>query len=100
MAGVGFAIKPYYALLWLALECWLQLRNPAARAWLRRENQAIVGVQIVYAVAALLFASNYLDVISMARAAYFLPQEQSVPTVSTRLPVRLAPVPVPKLCSA
>ena len=69
LAGVAFAIKPYYALLWLAIEGWLQLRNTAARAWLRPENRAIVGVQIPYAGAALLLASDYLDVVEMAMVA-------------------------------
>ena len=70
LAGLGFAFKPHYALLFLVVEFWLLRRRRASRVWLRPETLTIVAVQLLAAAALLIFASGYFDVVEMALAVY------------------------------
>ena len=70
-AAYGFAMKPYFALVPLALELWLAVG--LRRSWrpLRPESAALAATAIVYGGAVLLFAPDYLRLtVPLARAAY------------------------------
>ncbi len=70
-AGYGFALKPHFALIPLALELWLALAQ--RRSWrpLRPELLMLSVVATLYAVSILLFAPDYLRLaVPMARLAY------------------------------
>ena len=64
-AGVGFAIKPFFLLAWLAVEGLLLWRVGRAAAR-RPESVALISVLAAYAVALLVFAPEYLEVITEA----------------------------------
>lgn len=69
LAGVGFAIKPHFALAWIAVEAYLV----TLRGWrsvLRPESLAVVAVQVVYAAALLLFARPWLESIPFIVGGY------------------------------
>ncbi|NNG14924.1 MAG: hypothetical protein HKM89_00495 [Gemmatimonadales bacterium] len=69
LAGFGFALKPQFVLLWVALELWLAAsRRTAPR--LRAENAWVVCVLAVYAVAALTLTPEYLDVVRQLGGPY------------------------------
>jgi hypothetical protein len=60
LAGIGFALKPHFALIWLGVEAFGALRRRAARQVARSENLAVAGVAIAYALALVLAAPAYL----------------------------------------
>jgi hypothetical protein len=60
LAGIGFALKPHFALLWLGVEAFVTLRRRAARHVTRSENVVIAGVAAIYALAVLVAAPAYL----------------------------------------
>jgi len=63
LAGLGFAIKPYFLLVWIAVE--LYVARTARGGWRCPENALIVGIHAIYAPSVLLFAPAYLDVVAM-----------------------------------
>jgi hypothetical protein len=71
VAAYGFALKPYFAIVPLALEAWLVLN--VGRRWkpFRTETLAIAALAIVYGVGILIFALAYLSHMSpLVVAAY------------------------------
>jgi hypothetical protein len=70
LAGLGFAFKPHYAVLFVVVEFWLLRQRIASRSWLRPEVQAVIAVQLLVAGATLGFAGGYLDVLRIAVAGY------------------------------
>ena len=69
LAGFGFALKPQFVVLWLALELWLAASR---RAWprLRPENAWVVFVLAMYALAAFTLTPEYLDVLRQLGGPY------------------------------
>ena len=63
LAGFGFALKPHFLLVPLAMECWLALRSGAWRRALRPETVALAAVVLVYGLAIAVFTPGYLTVI-------------------------------------
>jgi hypothetical protein len=61
LAGVGFALKPFFVLAAAAAELFLAARR-GLRVWLRPEALAMAGVGLVYAMALLTLAPEYFDV--------------------------------------
>ena len=60
LAGIGFALKPHFALLWLGVEAFVALRRRAVRHVTRGENVVIAGVAVVYALAVVVAAPAYV----------------------------------------
>ena len=60
-AGIGLALKPFFLILWLAIEIYLALSAGSARRVLRVENLAIVLVQFAYALIIFLFFFAYVE---------------------------------------
>jgi hypothetical protein len=69
-AGTGFALKPHFAMLWVALEGYLALTVRGARTWLRPEALAVAAMGSAYALAILLITPDYLDLVRWARPVY------------------------------
>jgi hypothetical protein len=61
LAGVGFALKPFFVLAAAAVELFLAARR-GLRVWLRPEALAMAGVGLAYAVALITLAPEYFDV--------------------------------------
>lgn len=67
-AAMGLALKPYFALVPLALEAWLALKG---RFTIRPEFAAVVGLGALYLVLVVLFIPEYLaDIVPLARETY------------------------------
>ncbi len=70
LAGLGLAIKPQFALLWLSVEGTLVVRR-GWRAAIRPEGLAIVTIGLVYAVALLTITPDYLLWIRRITSVYY-----------------------------
>lgn len=70
LAGVGVALKPYFVLLPLGLECFLALQARSLRLWLRPEPAAMLIVGLVYSAAIFLLVPQYLDLTRMMGDVY------------------------------
>lgn len=63
MAGIGFNIKPYFLLTWVALESYLFYKNKNWRIFFRTENNFILLVSAIYAVSIIVITPDYLTVV-------------------------------------
>jgi hypothetical protein len=63
LAGLGFAIKPYFLLTWVAVEAVVLASR--RDGWRCVENAAVIGVHALYLGCVLLFAREYLGMIEM-----------------------------------
>ena len=68
LAAFGFALKPYFLVLWLAIEFWLWCR--ARTNSLRPENFGIIAVLAAYVILVLVFSPEYLGMIELALGVY------------------------------
>jgi hypothetical protein len=63
-AGIGFALKPHFIVLWLALELVFLVRSDSRlRSWLRTEAAAVQVVFVVYLAFVLLVHPEYLPLL-------------------------------------
>jgi hypothetical protein len=69
-AGVGIALKPYFALLWLGLEAYLWAASRPRRLPLRAESMAVVGVGAAYLAAVMIWTPQYLEVVRRMAGPY------------------------------
>ena len=60
LAGMGLALKPHFALLWLAVEMLLAIRQRGVRHVARSENVVIAGIAAGYLAAVVVGAPAYL----------------------------------------
>jgi hypothetical protein len=84
LAAIGFALKPHYLPVWLALECLLVFgRGP--RSLLRPGHVAILAIFFAYGSYVLLFAREYLQIARMTAEVYgeFYP---ATPGIMARAP--------------
>jgi hypothetical protein len=70
LAGIGVALKPYFVVLPLGIECFLALRARSFRPWLRPEPAVILIVGLGYLAAVFLLLPQYLDLTRMMGALY------------------------------
>jgi hypothetical protein len=70
-AGVGIALKPYFALLWLGLEVYLWAESRSRRPSLKVESLMVVGVGAAYLAAVLLWAPQYLGIVRLMAGPYY-----------------------------
>ena len=70
-AGVGIALKPYFALLWLGLEAYLWAASRSRRPQLRVESLAVVGVGAGYLAAVVIWTPQYFDVVRRMAGPYY-----------------------------
>ena len=71
LAGVGFALKPQFAVLWPVMEAYLGLRRRPRRLGVSPESCAIAGVLLLYALAILLVTPDYLPMVRLLGRSYF-----------------------------
>jgi hypothetical protein len=69
LAAVGFALKPYFLPVWLAVEGYVALRHSPA-IWKRPENYAIIAFGLIYGLSILLFTPAYVEVARTALKVY------------------------------
>ncbi len=84
VGGLGFAMKPHFALAWLALEAWLAFAAPRRRSWRRPELLAAAAALVAYALVVLFLVPQYLALADVARQVYG--GLNSSPAVLLRLP--------------
>ncbi len=68
-AGIGFALKPHFAVAWALIEAYVWMTTWRERPWRRPEFLAAIAVGVAYAVWILVFVPEYL---SVAREAWQL----------------------------
>jgi hypothetical protein len=69
VAGLGMALKPHYALVWLFIELALALEQKRPRSILRPASAAAVSVWIAYIAATAIFTPRYFQ--SALRAVHY-----------------------------
>jgi len=70
LAGIAFAFKPHFVLLWLAVEGYLRLTRRVTQVTLLPETAAIGGFLALYAVAILLWMPGYLHLVRLLAGPY------------------------------
>jgi len=70
LAAVGFALKPPFALLWLAIESYIRLTGRLTWRKLLPETWAIAGFLTLHAFAVLLWAPGYLRLVRLLAGPY------------------------------
>jgi hypothetical protein len=68
-AGLGIGLKPYFVLLWLALQAYLWAAMRPRR--LTPESMAVVGVGVVYLVTVALWAPEYRQIVGLMAGPYY-----------------------------
>ena len=68
LAGIGLALKPYFLVIWLAIEAWLWIRTRVS--WRRTENCVIAGVLVLYALSVVVFSPAYFEMVLLATGIY------------------------------
>jgi hypothetical protein len=81
-AGVGIALKPYFIVLWVALEALVLLHRRSGRPWLRLETAMIVTVGLVYLLTVVFWARGYFDVVRTMGGAYYQFMHNSLATTA------------------
>ncbi len=70
LAGIAFALKPHFLVLWLAIEAWL-IFDRRVRAWPPPPETLASAIFIVgYAVAVLVFSPAYLRLVALLAGPY------------------------------
>lgn len=69
LAGVGFALKPYFVVLWGAVEVWLVVKRPPGR-FFKTESLAIGATIVAYVVAVWLVTPEYFRLLQLLGTAY------------------------------
>jgi hypothetical protein len=70
LAGSAFALKPHFALLWLAVEGYLRLSRRAAWGRVWPETATIAAFLALYAAAIILWAPGYLQLARLLAGPY------------------------------
>lgn len=70
LAGVGLALKPYFILLFLAVELLVLLRTRRWRTALWPEAVAVVAVHVAYLASIFAFAADYFRVVEITLQVY------------------------------
>ena len=61
LAGLGFALKPYFVIAWIAVEIALAILQRPLRTWRRPAAMAVVASMLAYAVIVITLVPNYLS---------------------------------------
>jgi hypothetical protein len=69
LAGVGFALKPYFVLLWGAIELWLLVKRPPGR-FFKPESLAVGATIVAYVITVWLVTPEYFRLLQLLGTAY------------------------------
>jgi len=69
-AGLAFALKPHFILVWIAVEAWLRGTRRIRRGALLPETLAIAAVLVSCAILIVLLTPEYLGVVRLLAAPY------------------------------
>jgi hypothetical protein len=84
LAGLGFAIKPYFLLTFVCLELYYLIRTRRLFSWVRPEVLAIFAVIAVYLIIIFSFHRDYLFlVVPLAHRLYYTGISESWQTLSS-----------------
>jgi hypothetical protein len=70
LAGVAFALKPHFVLVWLVLEVWLRVTRRVARGALLPETLGVGGVLLTYGVLIAVLTPQYFGVVRLLAGPY------------------------------
>jgi len=70
MGGIGFVVKPYFVLAWVATEAWLAWVARTPRSLYRWENLVVAGIGVVYAAVVFLACPQYIELVPVLMATY------------------------------
>lgn len=70
LAGVAFALKPHFLLLWLAVEVYLRAGRRVSPRGMLPESLAIAALLASYGVAVLTLAPQYLELVHLLAGPY------------------------------
>ena len=70
LAGLGFALKPHFLLLFVAVEAYLLVRRRDAARPARPETLAVAGVLLAYGVVVLLVTPDYVRMVRLLGGTY------------------------------
>ena len=69
-AGIGIALKPYFALMWIAVEAYLLLAA-RVRPLVRPESAAVMAVGVLYLAAVPIVTPEYFQVVRTMAGPYY-----------------------------
>jgi hypothetical protein len=73
LAGIGFAIKPYFIVPFVLVELYLMFKRKCWLAWIRPESLTICGILIIYVISIFVFFSEYvIKVLPLVWKLYFV----------------------------
>jgi hypothetical protein len=70
LAGIAFALKPHFLLVWLMLEAWLRLTRRVPRWAPLPETLAIAGILTTYGLLIVALTPEYLSVLRLLAGPY------------------------------
>lgn len=70
LAGLGFSLKPYFVLPFLAVEAILLVFKGVKPAWRKLESIVIAAVLVLYALSVVVLTPGYLDIIKINLQVY------------------------------
>ncbi len=70
LAGLAFALKPHFLLVWIGAEAWLRLVRRVAPRALLPETVSIAGFLVTYGIAILILTPRYLDLVRLLAGPY------------------------------
>jgi len=70
LAGVAFALKPHFLILWVAVEAYLRLGRRAGSRSLLPETLGIAAFVAAYGIAVLVFTPQYLALVRLLAGPY------------------------------
>lgn len=63
LAGIGFAIKPYFLVAFVITEGYFLIKKRSWLAWLRHEVMGIIAVMLLYAIVLVVVHQDYLRIV-------------------------------------
>ena len=76
LAGLGFAIKPFFLTVPVLIEAYFILKQRNLLAWVRTESIVIFCVLVSYSISIVLFQPEYIHIINPLLFRYYFPGAQ------------------------
>lgn len=70
VAGIAFALKPHFLLVWFGVEAWLRGTRRVPRAGLLPETLGVAGILVTYVLLIVVLTPEYLDVVRLLAGPY------------------------------
>ncbi len=63
LAGIGFAIKPFFLIVFVFTELYYSISTKNRFGWVRAETKAIIFLLLIYVLSVFILYKNYLDIV-------------------------------------